>query len=126
MLVCGCCGRRWGVKVADHVVTEEKVAHVPEALKECHVCGGTSFRSLGNGKASETWVYVPGYFRRLVILRESVACRCGGCVVTAAAPERWSDKTRYAVAPRVVVMAPRPGRGPNESPAAPRADAVCS
>lgn len=80
---------------ADHVVTEEKVAHVPESLKKCRVCGGTSFRSLGNGKASETWAYVPGYFRRLVILRESVACRCGGCVVTAAAPERWSDKTRY-------------------------------
>jgi transposase len=80
---------------ADHVVTEEKVAHVPEALKKCRVCGGTSFRSLGNGKASETWAYVPGYFRRHVILRESVACRCGGCVVTAAAPERWSEKTRY-------------------------------
>ena len=80
---------------ADNVVTEEKVARVPEALKKCRVCGGTSFRSLGNGKASETWAYVPGYFRRHVILRESVACRCGGCVVTAAAPERWSDKTRY-------------------------------
>ncbi len=28
--------------------------------------GGTSFRSLGNGNASETWAYVPGYIRRLV------------------------------------------------------------
>ena len=80
---------------ADRVVTEEKLEPVPEALKKCPVCDGTSFRSVGTGKPSESYVYVPGYFRRLVVLREVVACRCGGCVVTAPAPERWSEKTRY-------------------------------
>jgi len=80
---------------ADHVVTEEKLEPVPDALKKCPVCDGTSFRSVGTGKPSESYIYVPGYFRRLVVLREVVACRCGGCVVTAPAPERWSEKTRY-------------------------------
>ena len=54
-----------------------------------------AFRSVGTGKPSESYVYVPGYFRRLVVLREVVACRCGGCVITAPAPPRWSEKTRY-------------------------------
>ena len=80
---------------AERVVTEEKTEPVPDALKKCHVCGGTSFRSVGTGKPSETYAYVPGYFRRVVHTREVVACRCGGCVVTAPPPERWSDKTRY-------------------------------
>jgi transposase len=39
---------------------------------------------------------VPGYFRRNRICRETVACRCGGCILTAPAPERWARNTRYA------------------------------
>ena len=80
---------------AERVVTDEKTEPVPEALKKCHLCGGTAFRTVGTGKPSETYAYVPGYFRRNVVLREVVACRCGGCVLTAPAPERWSEKTRY-------------------------------
>ncbi len=44
---------------ADKVVTEEKIEPVPEALKKCPVCDGTSFRSVGTGKPSESYVYVP-------------------------------------------------------------------
>jgi transposase len=80
---------------AEHVETEEKTEPVPEALKKCELCGGSNFRSVGTGKPSETYSYVPGYFRRIVHTREVVACRCGGCVITAPAPQRWSDKTRY-------------------------------
>jgi transposase len=80
---------------ADNVVTEDKTEPVPEALKKCHLCGGTEFRSVGTGKPSEIYSYVPGYFRRVVHTREVVACRCGGCVITAPAPERWAEKTRY-------------------------------
>ena len=80
---------------AEHVVTEDKTEPVPDALKKCSVCGGTSFRSVGTGKPGEIYSYVPGYFRRVVVTREVVACRCGGCVVTAPAPERWAEKTRY-------------------------------
>ena len=81
---------------AEKVVTEEKPPEpVPEALKKCRLCGGTNFRSVGTGKPSEIWSYVTGYFRRVIRTREVVACRCGGCVITAPAPERWSEKTRY-------------------------------
>jgi transposase len=80
---------------AEKVVTEERTEPVAEALKKCHLCGGSSFRTVGTGKPSEVYSYVPGYFRRVIHTREVVACRCGGCVLTAAAPERWSDKTRY-------------------------------
>ena len=81
---------------AERVVTEEKRVAVPEEQKKCHLCGGTSFRSVGAGKTCEIFEYVPGYLRRIVLTRETIACRCGGCVITAPAPERWSEKTRYA------------------------------
>ena len=80
---------------AEKVVTEEKSELVPDAMKKCHLCGGESFRTVGTGKPSEIYAYVPGYFRRTIHTREVVACRCGGCVITAPAPERWSEKTRY-------------------------------
>jgi len=80
---------------ADNVVTEDKTESVPEALKKCHLCGGTEFRSVGTGKPSEIYSYIHGHFRRVVHTREVVACRCGGCVITAPAPERWAEKTRY-------------------------------
>lgn len=80
---------------AEKVEIEEKTEPVPDALKKCHLCGGSAFRSVGTGKPSETYSYVPGYFRRLIRTREVVACRCGGCVITAPAPERWAEKTRY-------------------------------
>jgi transposase len=81
---------------AERVVTEERTERVPEDQKKCHLCGGTTFRPVGVGKSCEIFEYVPGYFRRVVLHRESVACRCGGHVITAPAPERWSEKTRYA------------------------------
>lgn len=80
---------------AEKVITEEKTEPVPDALKKCRLCGGTSFRSVGTGKPSEVWSYVPGYFRRVIRTREVVACRCGGCVITAPPPERWAENTRY-------------------------------
>ena len=80
---------------AEKVVIEEKTEPVPDTMKKCHLCGGTNFRSVGTGKPSEIYSYIPGYFRRTITTREVAACRCGGCVVTAPAPQRWSEKTRY-------------------------------
>lgn len=56
---------------AEKVVTEEKTEPVPDELKKCHLCGGTRFRSVGTGKPSEVWSYVPGYFRRVIRTREA-------------------------------------------------------
>lgn len=80
---------------AEKVVTDEKTEPVPDSDKKCHSCGGTAFRSVGTGKPSEIYSYIPGYFRRQIRTREVVACRCGGCVITAPAPARWAEKTRY-------------------------------
>ncbi|MFI5301444.1 MAG: transposase [Polyangiales bacterium] len=73
----------------------EKVS-VPDAEKVCELCKGTVFRTLGPGKTCDIIEYVSAHFRRRTIVRETLACRCGGCVITAPAPPRWSEKTRYA------------------------------
>lgn len=80
---------------ADNILTTEETIPVPPELKKCCLCGGENFRSVGIGKPSVTWSFVSAYFRKHVHMRETVACRCGGHVITAPAPERWSDKTRY-------------------------------
>jgi transposase len=81
----------------ERVETDERPPIVvPEADKKCTVCGGTNFRPVGEGKTCTIYEYVPGYLRRVVLTRETVACRCGECVITAPAPPRWSDQTQYA------------------------------
>lgn len=81
---------------AENVVTEEPEAiPVPEELKKCPACGGGAFREVGITKPSETWSYVPGHFRRTIHTRQVVSCRCGGCIVAAPAPHRWSENARY-------------------------------
>ena len=81
---------------ADRIETVDKTERVPDENKKCHICGGTNFRTVGDGKTCEIWEYVPGYFRRNRLRRETVACRCGGCVITAPAPARWAKNTRYS------------------------------
>ncbi len=81
---------------AERMETKQERVSVPEADKRCTSCGGTSFRPVGPGKTCEIFEYVPGYLRRIVITRETVACRCGACVLTAPPPARWAEKTRYA------------------------------
>lgn len=80
----------------ERVETVDAKTTVPDAEKKCHVCGGSEFRTVGDGKTCEVWEYVHGYFRRNRLQRETVACRCGGCMITAPAPPRWSKNTRYA------------------------------
>lgn len=71
----------------------EKIPVAPDA-RRCK-CGSTELREVGEGKPSTLIEYVPGYFRRRVCLRQTLACRCGG-MVTARAPERVGERTRYA------------------------------
>jgi transposase len=70
---------------------------VPEAAKTCtHCdCDAAAFHTVGEGTASETIQFVSGYFRKQVTRRETCVCRCGKTLVTADAPERWSEKTQY-------------------------------
>jgi len=77
------------------LVTEIVPVEVPKDACACPDCGRTDLRRVGNGKPSTVYEYVQPHFRKRVYLRETLACRCG-YIVTARAPDRVGDKTRYA------------------------------
>jgi len=76
---------------------ETEVVPTPVAPEECRCakCGSTELRSIGEGKKSEVYEYVHAHFRRKIFQRETLACRCGN-IITAKAPVRVGEKTRYA------------------------------
>jgi transposase len=80
---------------AAQMETKHETVPVPDELKRCGQCGDTAFRKVGDGKTCEIYSFVRAHFRRTVITRETVACRCGSAVVTAPAPARWSENVRY-------------------------------
>lgn len=76
-------------------LVEEKIElRVPDAERHCPKCGRDKLRSAGS-KTSTVYEYVPGYFRRQVHVRETLACACGEYIVTARCPDKSTDKTRY-------------------------------
>ena len=66
-----------------------------EQAQACPDCGSDKLRKVGNGKSSTLWEYVQPYFRKRLYRRETLSCRCGH-IVTAPAPDRVGEKTRYA------------------------------
>jgi transposase len=68
---------------------------VPDAQRSCPSCGNEKLRTVGAGKPSSVYEYVRPHFRRRIYQRETLSCRCGH-IVTAPAPDRVGDKTRYA------------------------------
>jgi transposase len=75
--------------------TEITPVPVPPNQCTCPACGNGQLRRVGKGKASTVYEYVQPHFRKRIYQRETLACRCGH-IVTAPAPERVGDKTRYA------------------------------
>lgn len=71
----------------------EPVKLPPEQCK-CPKCGSPDELGKAGSKPSTIISYVPGYFRRRVFDRETRSCPCG-YIVTAAAPVRVAEKTRY-------------------------------
>lgn len=67
---------------------------VPDGQRSCPSCS-KALRPVGEGKLSSVIEYVRPHFRRRVFQRETLSCRCGH-IVTAPAPDRMGDKTRYA------------------------------
>ena len=80
----------------EKLVTEEVKLPVPDEERSCPHCQGGELRAVGQGKKSIVVEYVSGYFRRVVIVRETLACSCGDYIVTAPCPDKTTDKTRYA------------------------------
>lgn len=77
------------------LVSENVDIKVPDADRTCPKCGNAELKSVGAGKPSTMFEYVPGYFRRRIYRRETLACRCGEYVVNAPAPEKTTDRTQY-------------------------------
>jgi transposase len=78
----------------DAAIEEHSEARVPEEQRSCPSCGDEA-KSISTAKTSEVWGYVPGYFRRRVIHRETVACSCGDYIATAPAPPRVLGQSKY-------------------------------
>lgn len=75
--------------------TTEYELKVPLAECSCPKCGSADLRPVGRGKTSTVLRYVPGRFVRDVYRRETRKCRCGEYIVTASAPEKALEGTRY-------------------------------
>ena len=72
------------------------VHRVPGTERQCPKCRSTELRSLGPGKPSTVFEYQPARFIAHRHIRETLSCPCGEHVVTATAPEKWSEKSQYA------------------------------
>jgi len=77
-------------------IIEERVDYVvAEAEKTCPKCGGTEFSRLGKGKQTTVIDYVPGHLVKRVVVQETLACRCGECILTARAPSKVVEQGKY-------------------------------
>jgi transposase len=75
---------------------QETIRHpVDPAKTPCPHCGGTADRRVGDGRRTTVYEYVPGYFVRQEHLQETLACACGGHIVTADAPVKPFEKGHY-------------------------------
>jgi transposase len=88
--------RRERALLKDKLVSDTVKVPVPDKERCCPHCQRQDLRPVGDGKASTIYDYVPGFFRRRVIQRETLSCPCGEYIVTAPSPEKSTDKTRYA------------------------------
>jgi transposase len=89
---------------ATRVVTEDVPHKVPDSERTCPKCSSTDFHAVGSGKEAFTLDYVPGYFRRHRHVRETLACVCGGHVVTAPGPDHSVEGARYGDGFRAYVV----------------------
>lgn len=74
---------------------ETMIHHLGEDQRECPQCGGVADRSLGTGKQTFLFEYVPGYFVRQCHVQEKAACACGAFIATADPPARPIDGGHY-------------------------------
>ena len=80
----------------EKLVTEEVKLPIPDKERCCPHCQDGEMRAVGQGKKSIVYEYIPGYSRRVVYARETLACTCGDYIVTAPCADKTTDNTRYA------------------------------
>jgi transposase len=88
--------RRERALAKEKLVATREVLPVPDMQRCCPHCHSKNLRPVGDGKETTIYDYVPGYFRRRVFARETLACPCGDYIVTAPCPDKTTDRTRYA------------------------------
>lgn len=76
--------------------TKTTIHAVPKAQRQCPQCGREDLKPLGVGKESVVYEYVPARFIAHKHVRETLACPCGGHVVSADVPLKWIEKSQYA------------------------------
>jgi transposase len=77
------------------LVTEVVPVPVPLQQRTCPHCRDGKMPPVGEGKPSVVFEYVQPHFRKRIYKRETLSCSCGH-IVTAPAPGRVGEKTRYA------------------------------
>lgn len=73
-----------------------KIQHdVPEEQRTCPACGNVKLRSIGKGRSSVVFEFVPARFVRHEHVQEVLRCGCGDYVVTAPGAPKVIEKGRY-------------------------------
>ena len=81
---------------AKAALPEREVQHrVPDEKRKCPKCGSTELRTVGEGKQTYLYEYVPARFEKQVHVQETLACRCGEGMVVADGPRRVVDRCQY-------------------------------
>jgi transposase len=88
--------RQQNLKARASLPTEVVPVPVPEPERTCKACGKSDMKPVGNGTPSVTYVYIAAHFRRRIYQRETVACSCGRCIVTAPCPDKLADRSPYS------------------------------
>lgn len=90
--------RRKHAKVRAELPARTIKHSVPDASRVCPACGGRDLQPLGGGKVTTVFEHVPSRFEQQIHIQETLACRCGGGVVTAEPPAKVFDKSKYGPA----------------------------
>ena len=87
--------RRLQAEAKAALPTREILHRVPGEARRCPSCHSTSLKTLGKGRVSVVYEYVPGHFERHVHVQETLSCTCGEGVVTAPGPTRVAQQCGY-------------------------------
>jgi len=84
-------------RAARRAETPTREVHHPvcEAQRICPACGGDELKPLGQGRTTVVYEYIPARFEKQLHVQETLACACGGGVVTAPPPPKVVDRGEY-------------------------------
>jgi transposase len=88
--------RRDNAAARQKLDTEIVPVPVPADQRSCPACGDGKMKAVGDGTPSVIYEYVAAHFRRRIYHRETLACTCGGHIVTAPCPDKMADRCAYA------------------------------